>query len=250
MTGIAAKLKEGGYATHHVGKWDAGMSTPSHTPQGRGFDTSLNYFGHGNWGWTEVEWGGSENHRADVPVGGVVDFWDTDKPASSLNGTGYEEDIFLARALSIIRNHDPRTAPLFLTYASKIVHYPLQIPESYQKKFAFITDSGNRRIYHAMVNHLDDTIGNLTDALKDKDMWADTLVVLTSDNGGYVKSDNGGCNTTHTPGGGPGPVDSDIGRKGDRTTERGRWGSEADSQRGGERAREQESERARDGVGM
>ena len=27
-----------------VGKWDAGMATPKHTPQGRGYETSLNYF--------------------------------------------------------------------------------------------------------------------------------------------------------------------------------------------------------------
>ena len=56
MTGIAEKMKLGGYKTHHVGKWDAGMETPTHTPKGRGFDTSLNYFGHGNWAWTEIEW--------------------------------------------------------------------------------------------------------------------------------------------------------------------------------------------------
>lgn len=39
MTGLATKLKGGGYATHQVGKWDAGMATPDHTPMGRGFDT-------------------------------------------------------------------------------------------------------------------------------------------------------------------------------------------------------------------
>lgn len=54
MTGIAAKMKEGGYATHMVGKWDAGMATPDHTPQGRGFDSSLNYFYHANDYYTET----------------------------------------------------------------------------------------------------------------------------------------------------------------------------------------------------
>lgn len=42
MTGLAEQLQRAGYATHQVGKWDAGMSTPRHTPHGRGFDTSLN----------------------------------------------------------------------------------------------------------------------------------------------------------------------------------------------------------------
>ena len=36
MTGVAQKLKEAGDATHMVGKWDAGMAPPEHTPKGRG----------------------------------------------------------------------------------------------------------------------------------------------------------------------------------------------------------------------
>lgn len=46
MTGIAAKLKTAGYATHMIGKWDAGMATPDHTPAGRGYDSSLIYYHH------------------------------------------------------------------------------------------------------------------------------------------------------------------------------------------------------------
>ena len=60
MTGIGAVLQRAGYTTHQVrstrpgahcsrrtrlrpqvGKWDAGMATPAHTPKGRGFNTSL-----------------------------------------------------------------------------------------------------------------------------------------------------------------------------------------------------------------
>ena len=40
MTGVATKLRAGGYATHFVGKWDAGMATPDHTPRGRGYHFS------------------------------------------------------------------------------------------------------------------------------------------------------------------------------------------------------------------
>lgn len=46
MTGIAHKMKQGGYVTHQVGKWDAGMATVDHTPHGRGYDTSFGYFHH------------------------------------------------------------------------------------------------------------------------------------------------------------------------------------------------------------
>ena len=46
--------------------------------------------------WTETEWGGS-GHNSSWPKEGFVDFWDTDRPARHLNGTGYEEDIFRYR---------------------------------------------------------------------------------------------------------------------------------------------------------
>jgi len=52
MTGLGDVMKRGGYATHFIGKWDAGMATPDHTPAGRGYDTSLSYFHHANDYWT------------------------------------------------------------------------------------------------------------------------------------------------------------------------------------------------------
>ena len=41
---MAQVMKNAGYRTAMVGKWDAGMATPEHTPRGRGFDTSFGYF--------------------------------------------------------------------------------------------------------------------------------------------------------------------------------------------------------------
>ena len=58
---------------------------------------------------------------------------------------------------------------------------PLQVPEEYQKKFSFISDLDNRRVYHAMVNFLDDNLKNFTDTMKELGMWDNTLMVLSSD---------------------------------------------------------------------
>lgn len=195
MTGVAAQLKRAGYSTHQVGKWDAGMATPHHTPQGRGYDSSLNYFSHANWMHSQHEWLGSYDHRADVPVDeGFVDLWDTDRPASHLNGTAYEEYIFRDRIQYILQTHD-QTKPLFLQYDSKIAHYPMQAPQEYQEQFSFIQED-HRRMYHAMVAFLDDQLLNITSTMKQLDMWDNTLMVLSSDNGGYVKAFEGPCNTT------------------------------------------------------
>ena len=48
MTGIAEKLVGTGYRTAMTGKWDAGMATPRHTPQGRGYQEFYGYFQHAN----------------------------------------------------------------------------------------------------------------------------------------------------------------------------------------------------------
>lgn len=194
MTGVAAQLKRAGYATHQVGKWDCGMATPHHTPKGRGYDSSLGYFGHANWMYTQHEWLGSYDEKKDIPIDGIVDFWDTDKPANTLNGTGYEELIFRDRIQRILQSHDQST-PLFLQYDSKIAHYPMQAPEEYQKRFAYIKED-HRRMYHAMVAFLDHQLRNITDTMKELGMWENTLMVLSSDNGGYVKAFDGPCNTT------------------------------------------------------
>ena len=132
---------------------------------------------------------------------------DTDKPANTLNGTKYEEAIFRDRMLSILHEHD-QTTPLFLTYTSKLCHYPMMAPEEYQElpRIKAITQD-NRRVYHAMVAYLDDQLANITNTMKALGMWENTLMVLTSDNGGYVKAESGPCNSS----GYGGLASSDVG---------------------------------------
>jgi arylsulfatase B len=125
-TTISQKMAAAGYATHFVGKWDCGAATPHHTPFGRNYSTALNYFGHGNYQWGELEWNG--NFR---------DLWLNDKPAAALANASrdkmiYEEVIFREQLLGIVDAHPPGL-PLFLVYAARIAHYPIQAPIEYQK---------------------------------------------------------------------------------------------------------------------
>ena len=127
MTVISAKMKEAGYATHQVGKWHVGYDTPDHIPKGRGFDTSFGYLNAANDYFNETVFECNNTQ--------IVDLWDTDKPASNMNGTGtdhYEEALFHDRLLEIVTQHDP-SEPLFLYYAPHIVHMPYQVPERYLK---------------------------------------------------------------------------------------------------------------------
>ncbi len=177
MTVIAEKMKEAGYATHQVGKWHMGFATPMNIPVGRGFDSSFGYLSAANDYYNETDDGPCNK----VPI---VDLWSSDKPGSDSNGTKYEEELFQDHLLDIVNNHDPST-PLFLYYAAHIVHKPYQVPDEYLKMFDFI-DNDLRRVYHAMVKYLDDVVGRLVNALKEKNLWDNLLFVTSSDNGGPV----------------------------------------------------------------
>ena len=185
MTGIGTKMAKGGYITHQVGKWHAGMATPDHTPVGRGFNTSFGYFSAANDYYDEIAGGNCDGFQ-------IVDLWDTNSPADTMNGTGYEDTLFKERVLEVIRNHDP-SVPLFLYYAPHIVHKPYQAPKKYLDKFDFIDDE-TRLFYHAMVNFLDDAVGEIVQELKQKQMWDNLLFVVSSDNGGPESSGAGANN--------------------------------------------------------
>ena len=67
------------------------------------------------------------------------------------------------------------------------VHEPLQVPTIYLDRLApLITDNSNRLFYHAMVAALDDVVGNVTAALQQQGLWENCILLLTSDNGGWV----------------------------------------------------------------
>lgn len=183
MTGIAEILRDRGYRTHMIGKWDAGMASKRQTPLSRGYESFLGYFHHANDYYT-CGLGLTAVGQIDTCSNAYIDLWDGDGPAYGLNGTAYEEELFTTRSLSIIADHDP-SEPLFLVHAFHIVHTPLQVPAEYTEMFASI-DYENRRKYTAMVKYMDDVIALLVAGLQDKGMWSNTLLVFFSDNGGPI----------------------------------------------------------------
>ncbi|XP_015775079.1 PREDICTED: arylsulfatase B-like [Acropora digitifera] len=86
------------------------------------------------------------------------------------------------RIQEIVRYHNPEQ-PLFLYMAFQNVHNPIQAPEEYVKKYDFI-DQRMRRVHAGMVDILDEAVGNITKAFKDKGLWDDTLTIFCTDNGG------------------------------------------------------------------
>lgn len=151
MTDISTKLSEAGYIAHHVGKWHAGAASMEQMPTARGFQSYFGYLDGFNDYYTEVFPLATCNGTK------VVDLWDTDKLANGVNGTDFEETLFKEQVMNIITGYNS-SSPLFLYYAPHLVHAPLEVPDVYLNKFTFI-DNHDRRYYHAMVNYMDDIIG-------------------------------------------------------------------------------------------
>jgi hypothetical protein len=123
-----------------LGKYDVGSATLRHTPEGRGFNGSLIYFSHAIDAYKQTDYCG--------PGGGgctcgdrFVDLWQDGAPASSLNGTAYADDLFLARALELIARHDyASNRTLWLHFNSHATHDPLQATAAMLAPLAYTTD--------------------------------------------------------------------------------------------------------------
>ena len=66
----------------------------------------------------------------------------------------------------IVEEHNS-SKPLFLYMAFENVHDPIQVPEKYLNKYSFIKDR-ERRTYAAMMDVVDEAIGNITKAFREK----------------------------------------------------------------------------------
>merc|ERR1719221_2341969 len=190
-----------------VGKWDVGMATSAHYPRARGYETWLGYWHHANDYW---------QHTVDrCGVKSMKDLWRYDSkydgPAFDLaNGPHcnqknqhpsketcvYEEQVLTDRVKEIVNTHNI-SEPLFLFWSMHLVHMPLQVPNSYLEKFAFVHKT-SRRYLNAMVNYMDDEVGEVVTLLKERGIWDNAIVVFHSDNGGEIIFD-GLCGGNNFP---------------------------------------------------
>jgi len=170
-------LREAGYVTAIDGKWHLGHFDPAYVPTQRGFDRqygeyngAIDYFTHIRDG--ELDW-----HRNDELV----------------EEEGYTTHLFAREAVQFLREHDGRR-PFFLYVAFNAPHQPLQVPDEYKVPYADLPEGDERRTYAGMVAAMDEAIGQIVDALDEKGLRENTLIVFSSDNGGLnpgVISSNG-----------------------------------------------------------
>lgn len=228
MTGFAQRLGEAGYK-HRIfaGKADIGMAYYRQTPMGRGYTDALFYFNHDNDYWSfgkDPDDGGchvrnSSSMARDLfgtnpdgtsgPQYHLVTgehCWGTSTGGAggrvfpaNMTECAYEDDLFTNFTVKHILQHDADDGPLLAFHAAHSIHAPLEVvPDAYER-FSFV-DFDVRRRYHAMVWNLDRAVGRIIDALKTKGMYDDTLIVVSSDNGGPIYKGGGANNFPHRGG--------------------------------------------------
>ncbi|MDQ8193870.1 sulfatase [Coraliomargarita sp. SDUM461004] len=201
---IATALKAGGYQTWHLGKWHLGDE--DFYPEQHGFDCNI---------------GGC---HAGHPNNGYFAPWKLPTLEEAPTGT-YLTDHLTDQAINLIHNRGDK--PFFLNFWHYAVHTPIQAPEHLIKKYQakakrLQLDQVNpiiegepfpclhksdqhitRRVlqsdpaYAAMIENLDTNIGRLLDALEQEGLTEDTLIVMTSDNGGLSTAE--GAPTCNAP---------------------------------------------------
>jgi arylsulfatase A-like enzyme len=184
-TTLAEAFKEHGYSTFYAGKWHLGDE--GSFPEDHGFDTNIA-------GWDK----GS-------PVGGFFSPYQNPKIEDGPQGENLTMRLAEETA-NFIEKH--QEGPFFAYLSFYAVHAPIQTTQLKWKKYRDkahdmgIAPSGfemgekipyrtvqDNPIYAGLVESVDDAVGLVIEKLEALGLDENTIVVLTSDNGGVVAGD-------------------------------------------------------------
>lgn len=108
---------------------------------------------------------------------------------------GYTTDLLATYSVEFIKSH--RAQPFFLYVPHLAIHFPWQGPDDpphrrkgrsyHDDKWGVIPDPGNVQPHvQSMIRSLDDSVGDIVAAVKKWELERNTLIIFTSDNGGYL----------------------------------------------------------------
>lgn len=163
---IAESLKSSGYSTGYIGKWHLGTGV-QFQPDRQGYDFSAVIGGPHLPGKYRVQ------RRPDL------------KPKKGQYRTDFEADL----SVDFIRKNKEK--PFFLLLSPFAVHIPLgamsEKVEKYRKKATQLNREFPHPVYAAMIEHCDEMVGRIVDAIEAEGLTDNTMIIFTSDNGGLYR---------------------------------------------------------------
>ena len=191
-------FKTAGYQTAMVGKWHLGHSQEIFHPNARGFD---DFYGHMH---TEV------GYFPPFANQGGIDF---QRNGTTISDKGYETFLLADEATRWIEARN-KEKPFFLYMPFLAPHTPLEAPDDLVKKYADLEDKREltrslsidrtrtlngfspsaRPMYAAVVDGLDQAIGQVLDTLSAEGIEEETIILFSSDNGGAAYAGGGADN--------------------------------------------------------
>lgn len=203
---IAEVLKEAGYRTAAFGKWGLGYPGSEGDPNFQGFDQFYGY-----------------NCQRVAHNYYPTHLWDNQNKENLEGNDGtsaqsYAPELIHQKALSFLEEN--KDAPFFMFYPSVIPHAELVAPEAYmakyrgkflpEKKYArkkegysvggYNSQEESHAAFAAMVNVLDDQVGEILDKVHQLGIADNTLIIFTSDNGPHKE---GGADPDYFDSNGP-----------------------------------------------
>ena len=162
----AEELKEYGYYNHFIGKWHLGKG--KHYPENYGFDSVFGTTDHGH------------------PKSYYFPFFrdgDPKKFQKEYKKGDYLTDVLTDGAVDFIKNYD-NAQPFMLTFWYYSVHGPSIGRKDLLKKYQEAGLKGKYAHHSAMVEAMDESVGKVRKAIKDKGIEDNTVIIVLSDQGG------------------------------------------------------------------
>ena len=184
---LPEKLRAAEYESHFVGKGHLGYQTVDHLPVNRGFASHVGFLA-GMEGYKE-----GDTPAITGPQPGSVCHHDMFFNAAPLGDARksevfYSTNFYTSQALSKIQQRNT-SRPFWLHLCYQAVHSGADpMPPEWER---IPPESSFRsQLYGSMIAVADSGIGNVTASLKQEGLWANTILLITADNGGDCEHGN------------------------------------------------------------
>ncbi|HHC7201706.1 TPA: sulfatase-like hydrolase/transferase [Vibrio parahaemolyticus] len=169
-------LKEEGYTVGLFGKWHVGYESQYH-PMKFGFDEFKGYLS------------GNIDYFSHIDQAGNHDWWHGNR---KVHEEGYSTHLITDYSVKFIEKNKDK--PFMLMVSHESVHYPWQGPTDNIQRGPNATSpntSTGPEAYRAMLKDLDNSVGEIKDAVESAGIADNTLIIFTSDNGPHKFSSSG-----------------------------------------------------------